>query len=86
MCRFELFLVILFLHTARNMLEWVLLVLREGRERLVVTDSGRVARPEWLVMLHGWRRLLARRSVWNIDILTDNSFIRVEELGLLGLL
>ena len=87
MSRSKLFPVILrLIHASRDKLEWVLFVLREGAEGLVVTEFRRITGLEWLVVLHGRWRLLARRSVWNHDILTDNGSVRVEELCLFGLL
>lgn len=75
------------LHFARQRLLRVLLVMREGSERLVVDAT--LACMRWLegsIVLHGRNILGLRRALGKWDILTDHFQVTVEEMSLLGLL
>ena len=75
------------LHFARQRLLRVLLVMREGSERLVVDST--LACMRWLegsIVLHGRNILGLRRALGNRDVLTDHFQVTVEEMSLLGLL
>ena len=78
----ELLFVVLFLHFARNVLHWVVHVLGEWTQRFVVSNLGRVRRPERLVVLHQRWRLGSSLALRVWPIFTDDRHGTIEELSL----
>ena len=76
----------LFFRTALKELQRILHVDWERVKSGVVTFLRRVARFEWLVVLHERRSLFTSLSSRVVSVLSDDFLCRVEKLSLLGLL
>ena len=71
-------------HLASYRFLWVLLVVGERSDRLIVASLGRVSRFEGLIMLNKRGGLGLWRAMWDRRVLFKNLFIRVKRVRMLG--